>query len=218
MRMFEVKNKRSWLEYYRYYTKERLGPDSILIKCDDDIVYIDPSRFARFLQKRREHPEFIVMFPSIINNGVCAHYQQREGLLPEEALGRFPYDTTCGKLWGDGKLCGRLHDYFADHHREFVEKSAGLDKVIAHPIGDRLSINFFAILSSDLGIFQQIGGDDEMEMSVKMPKLHKRNNGVDMGFVVSHLAFFKQRTTGLDEDAALARYARVADEVLGVLV
>lgn len=210
--LMRVNNKKSWLEYYKYYTKERY-PDAILIKCDDDIAFIDTNQFASFIEKRKNNTSYLLAFPSIINNGVCAYYQQKQGLIPE-TLDIFPYDTTCGKLWKDGKLCQKLHNYFIDHHEQFLTNSKVLP-IKEHPIGDRLSINFFAILSKDFHILQQIGGDDEKELSVRMPLVHKRHNYVDQSFVVSHLAFFKQRATGLKEDVVLKLYAELADEVLG---
>jgi hypothetical protein len=211
MKLFHVRNKRSWLEYYHHYTEDRY-PDSILIKCDDDIVFIDIHEFKQFIERRKQNPEYFLAFPSIINNGVCAHYQQQAHIIPYE-LGYFPYDTECGFLWGDGKVCEKLHTYFIENYNSVIEKTHNLP-IKVHKLGDRISINFFAILSKDFHIFRQIGRDDEKELSMKMPVKHKRNVYVDQSFIVSHLGFFKQRETGLDEPAILEKYAQLAKEYI----
>jgi Farnesoic acid 0-methyl transferase len=209
-KLFNVNNKKSWLEYYRHYSEQRY-PDSVLIKCDDDITFIDTEGFSRFIRHRIDNPEYLLSFPSIVNNGVCAHYQQQAGLLPD-SLGEFPYQTVCGKLWESGALCESLHRHFIGHHREFLEMSAALPEPLkAHKIGDRISINFFAVLSRDFKVLQEIGRDDERELSIRIPLKYRRAVCVDMSFVVSHLAFYQQRTTGLNEDAVIEEYARLAD-------
>ena len=211
IKLMHVDNKRAWTEYYHHYTKERY-PDHIIIKCDDDVVYVDLDRFHGFLEHRRMFPDLLLAFPSIINNGVCANYQQTAGFHPAEAndLGTFPYDTFCGRLWADGRLAERLHDHFIDNLVDYTSRAASMP-VRTIKVGDRISINLFAILSKDLDIFQRIGNDDEHELSVRMPNETGRANYVDMSCFVSHLRFYKQRDTGMNEGRILERYRKVAD-------
>ena len=79
----------------------------------------------------------------------------------------------------------------------------------AHPIGDRFSINFFAILSKDLPLYQQIGFDDEKDLSITMSRVHRRPHYVDMAMTVAHTAFCTQRE-GMDELHLLKEYAQLA--------
>lgn len=206
VKVFNVANKQSWLEYYSHYTPERY-PNHVIIKCDDDVVFIDTETFDAFIERRIQNTDGLLAFPSIINNGVCAYHQQQLGIIPE-TLDTFPYDTLNGKLWENGLLCQRLHEYFLDNTDEWLQKARTMtvDKIL-HPIGDRISINFFAILSQDLHYFQEIGSDDEFELSINLAKKTQRHHYIDTHFTVSHLAFHRQRETGLDEALMLSRYA-----------
>ena len=202
-KLMHVRNKSKWREYYQHYTAARY-PDHVIVKCDDDIVYIDVDGFADFIKRRVADRTSLLAFPSIVNNGVCAHYQQNAGLLGD--LEEMPYDVYYGELLMNGELCGRLHSYFLNDVEGFVAASRGLQSIV-HPIGDRISINFFAVLSEDLGIFQEIGDDDERDITTLVPSAHGRHVYVDMRFVVAHLSFNTQGRTGLDEAGVLRRYA-----------
>jgi hypothetical protein len=209
-------NKWTWIDYYAYYTKDRF-PNHIIIKADDDIVYIDTDGFAQFVQNRINDTTSLLAFPSIINNGVCAYYQQKWELVPL-SVGEFPYDTYQGLLWSKAQLCFNLHKYFINNYKSFVQKSKTYTP-IAHPMGDRISINFFAVLSKDLDIFQDIikyttyDLDDEQHISVTMSKVRHRRHYIDPVLTVSHLSFFKQVENGLDEPKLLDDYMLIAKNI-----
>lgn len=213
VKLYTVHNKGKWLEYYHHYTQKRY-PNHVIIKCDDDIVFIDTKEFDGFVQRRIANKQNMLAFPSIVNNGVCAFNQQKLGLIPKY-VDTFPYDVVCGKLWGDGKLCQRVHEFFTETHETWLSKARSLsNQNIQHPLGDRISINFFAITSDFLHIFQEIGNDDEHELTVTMPKKHSKGHYIDPQLTVAHLGFFKQRETGLDEEEALQKYSVLADKFL----
>ena len=215
IKLFAVKDKANWLEYYKYYTTSRF-PDHIIIKCDDDIVYVDVDAFPKFIKHRLALSNHLLMFANIVNNGVCAFYQQSCGLLPVEAVGTMPFDTTYGKLWADGQLAEQVHNHFLEHEPYWKERSPMLP-IREYPLGHRFSINFFAILSKDLYVFQLIKHDDEAELSYLMPLVTKIPHCVDMSFFVSHLSFYKQRDPPkdsgilpLDEPRLIKQYHSLA--------
>lgn len=212
VKLHEVSNKKIWREYYDYYTPSRF-PDHVIMKVDDDVVYIDVDEFPGFVDRRVKNTEDILVFPSIINNGNCAHYQQQADLVPT-SIAEFPLmQGPGGILWDSGRMCQELHEFFLGDVEGFLRKSKAVE-ISSHkiPIGYRTSINFFAILSKDLGIFQSIGNDDEHELTVRYPNSlsPQRTHSIDMRMVVVHLAFFRQRDTGLDEDAMLRKYSGLA--------
>jgi hypothetical protein len=203
-----VRNKHSWLEYYRHYTQSAY-PAHVIIKCDDDVVFIDVKTFPEFIQRTVEEDTFLLRFPSIINNGVCAHYQQKWGLIPN-TLDTFPYDTCCGKLWASGALCQKLHEYFLDNHETWLETTRALpNKTCKHPLGNRISINFFAVCSKNLNLYQIVGSDDEKDLSITLSRRLKKEHAVDTNFTVSHFAFGSQREK-MDEPMLLEKYTALA--------
>jgi hypothetical protein len=104
----------NWLSFYRYYSSgENLRDEDILIKCDDDIVYLDLESFQHFLTVVRTQssshlpsappslpsaflssplsssPECNLFFPNIVNNDVCAYLQTQSlihNLLPASEI------------------------------------------------------------------------------------------------------------------------------------
>jgi len=205
-KIFKVENKKSWKEYYRHYTTQAY-PDNIIIKCDDDIVFIDAESFERFIRLRCEDQKSLLLFPSIVNNGLCAGYQFERGYMKEE-LGAFPKNVATGKLWANGKLCASLHKNFVDEYERWLGMARKSDEVIEIPLGQRISINFFAILSKNLFAFQMIKSrlNDEGELTMNITKKLGRPNSISMNMTVSHLSFYQQRKTGLNDVEVLEMY------------
>jgi hypothetical protein len=212
-RLMHVNNKRSWREYYAHYTEARY-PNSIVIKCDDDIVFIDPAGFYRFVnQVATNMGDHTLAFPSIINNGVCAHHWQKAGLLPETVFGALPYDTFEGRLWGDGVLCGKLHQYFVENRERLIDEAIDLP-AIRLPSGHRISINFFAIRSEDFAVLNTCDADDEHHLTVVLTRSGERKHLIVQSAVVAHLGFYRQRQTGLDEASCIRTYRELANRML----
>lgn len=212
-RLFPVRNKGSWGEYYQHYTSQ-LYPDHIVIKSDDDIVFIDVDSFGAFLDRRARDGDSILLFPSIVNNGVCAAAQQEMGHF-DGVGGGFGGERAMGGLWGDGRMCESLHRVFVENFDEWVARARASGAVHPVPKGERVSINFFAILSKDLYVYQMIGHDDERDITTEVTRRLGRGHSISMGTTVAHLAFYRQRETGLDERRVLGMYRRLAKRVLG---
>lgn len=213
VKLFHPDKSAGWRDYYKHYTQQAY-PNHVIVKCDDDILYIDVEGFKGFIERRLENKDNLLAFGSIVNNGVCAHIQQLDGLIPD-TISHFPYDICCGLLWENGVLAQRLHEYFIANHKSWISRTRELiPGRFIQPIGHRISINFFAILSKDLDIYQQIGYDDELDLSINMPHHHNRHNYVDKGFTVAHLSFYKQRETQLDEPYLQKKYKELAKTIL----
>lgn len=200
-----VKSKHTWQDYYTHYTSERY-PNHVIVKCDDDIVFMDIEEFNKFIMRTNNDTVHAIRFASIVNNGVCAYYQQKMGLIPYD-ITTFPYDTFRGKLWDNGLICQHLHEYFTNNATKWIEKSRAFpDDTISHFCGHRVSINFFAIPSRSLYLFQHIRADDEKELTIDLTQAFNIRYSIDTRFTVAHLAFFRQRETGLDEEMILQKY------------
>jgi len=192
-----VYNKENYLEpnamfytaAYQYYAAiAQLYANDIILKCDDDIVYLDLSRLGEYIFFRRQRPEFFLVSANVINNGVCAFYQQSLGSIPTE-LGEFelPSGGFCGSLWNSGAKAERLHDFFLHNPRAF-----GASDIEVIPWNHRLSINFVALLGKDLSHIPDVMHDDEHDLCYGVRKRAKKQNCIYAGFVVSHLSFWKQ--------------------------
>jgi hypothetical protein len=131
-------NRKYWLDYYEYYAEYAIQhPKDIIIKCDDDIVFIDLIRWKEYIHYLRTFQEeendsnnndnnddnngiHGLLFPNIINNGVAAYYQQKIfGILPNRTNHHHHDDlstctTSSEELCNEefempiGGLCGSL--------------------------------------------------------------------------------------------------------------
>jgi hypothetical protein len=209
-KIMEVKDKKQWAEYYKHYADNKgslYQDDDVIIKLDDDIVYIDVGAFPEFIMRRRRERDCLFAFPSIINNGVCAYYQDLYGFTsgffePNE----LPYDTFYGRVVTDGKLAMRLHTMFCKHDRELTARARSLPQpIVVHKLADRISINFFAVLGKDLHVFHDITDDDEHQATVEVTKNHRRQHYIDMSMFVCH-AMFGSQTGAMSQDDVVSMY------------
>ena len=110
---------------------------------DDDLVYLDLNNLKSFIEFRRNNPEFFLVSANVVNNGVCAYYQQNYGAI-DKSLMDFPYDSFRGKLWESGALAEKLHRYYIHNMDRFQYPG-----FIRLPLGDRLSINCVSWIGRD---------------------------------------------------------------------
>lgn len=192
--------------YYRHYRRGTHG-DAVILKMDDDVVYVDLDRLAELIVFRRAHPEFFLVSANLVNNGVCAFFQQQRGVVPRTVM-ELPYPPRgyCGTLWERADLAEHLHDYFLAMPQRFVVP--GIDEA-----PDRLSINCVAYLGADLDYLTDIGNDDEEALSVTIPQQLRRKNVIYQPAVAAHLSFYSQEPA-MDVPRLLSRYAALADTVL----
>lgn len=65
-----------WPMFYYYYG-QNINDDDILIKCDDDVVYIDVDNFHTYIESVKEDKFY---YPNIVNNDVCGCLQTLYGV------------------------------------------------------------------------------------------------------------------------------------------
>lgn len=201
--------EKSWKNYYNYYDKPEFEND-IIIKCDDDIVFMDLIRLPKFIEFVKEN-DYDLVFANTINNGVSAYYQQSKyNLIPKELMElEFPSGWG-GSLWESGKKAETLHNYFIENYKSFIEKEH--NDVI--PITSRFSINFFAYKGKKWHKIKDCHVDDEYNLSVDYVNNRGFQNVFYSDFYVSHLSFFKQVETGINLNDLLIKYETLAKDIL----
>lgn len=217
IKLMHVDNKCNFNGYYKFYSSAYQGLDVIIVKCDDDIVYIDVDAMPAFLAFRDTHRDHFICLPEIINNGLCAHYMQRQdhvGLcIPPCCPHTFEQrDGGFESLVSDASKALWLHEWFLDRER-------GRSRVGHILLGhrQRISINMFAMMSKDLHLLGEPGVtiDDEAYLSTSLPARLDRCNSVFTGLTVSHFGFSPQRRNGLIgtvENRLLERYDTLASQ------
>jgi hypothetical protein len=201
-----------YFQAYQYYAR-RLSDfaDALFLKCDDDIVYVDLDRLAGFIDHRRKNPHYFVTSANVVNNGVCAYFQQASGALPT-SLGHFerPPGGFGGTLWTDPDKANKLHDFFLAAPKKELPLPA---KVVDWQ--ERQSINFIAWLGRDLQHMALAKGDDEKMLTVDLPAFLGRPTCIYSDFTVSHLSFGPQEQ-GVDVNRLITAYDALMREKLAV--
>lgn len=198
---------------YDYYAKRLASfQDSIFLKCDDDIVYLDIDKLGDFVEFRRTNPKYFMVSANVVNNGVCAHLQQAAGSIPE-SVGHFelPPGGFGGSLWLSGERATQLHDFYLQARDKRLPLP---EKVVDWT--ERLSINFIAWLGRDLVHMALPKCDDEGALTIALPELLNRPTAIYSDFMVSHLSFGPQEN-GLDVERLIAGYDALMRDALGMI-
>jgi len=211
--LMDTCNKKSWKDYYTYYNNAD-NQDDIIIKCDDDIVFIDLNKLPEFIEFTRVN-DYDLIFANTINNGVAAYFQQNKfKLIPKELMTlEYPKEGKEGTLWESGEKAELLHNYFIDNYMKFLEYDYEDELFL---IKTRFSINFFAYKGSKWGRIADCYMDDERNLTVdyvKDPEL-AFTNILYSDFYVAHLSFYKQIETGINIDNLIDKYDKLAKKFL----
>lgn len=189
--------EKSWKNYYTYYNDKKFEND-IIMKCDDDIVFIDIYKLPKYIDFIRNN-DYDLVFANTINNGVSAYFQQNKyNLIPKEILDlEYPNGGLCGSLWESGKNAEILHIYFLTNYKKFLDYNYNNETI---PIETRYSINFFGYKGKNWHKIKDcyIGDDDEYNLTVDYVLKRQFKNIFYSDFYVSHLSFFKQIETGIN--------------------
>jgi hypothetical protein len=169
---------------YMSYTPATYGPDTVFVKFDDDIVFIDLDAFEGFIAFRRSRPEIYLLSANVVNNIVCASIQNHLG---------FFADVPIDDLHTSGQQATAMHRAF------LAGETPKTDRVVVYDPNVVLNINFVAWLGADLPsvcLCESLRtGRDEQALASMFPKLFRRSVAVYGPCVVSHLSFFTQDPT-----------------------
>jgi len=203
-----------WYEYYRFYHDHPLRPRDVLIKADDDIVFIDTSRFAGFVRTIRHFRRTYLWSANIINNGMSAAFQELDGVLDgglvvpgEERVGTntskmIDIEPSCpNQLYSclsmNGTRGDALHQSFLEAPANFTTPVRGKELRL---MKGRCSINFIAWLGENFPRTlthlhnnphgDAVGGNDEVALTLGVAEIEQ--NVVYMPLVVAHGSFGTQ--------------------------
>ncbi|WP_019928519.1 hypothetical protein [Nocardia sp. BMG111209] len=181
--------------------------DTVFLKCDDDIVYLQLETLEDFIRFRIRHPQYFLVTANVINNNICAHYQQQNGAVPRSLMElELPPGGFGGSLWESAAAASTLHHHFLDNRHLF-------EQLPATPIEwpGRLGMHFVAWMGTDLSYMSADTVDDERALSVRIPTYLQRGHCIYPRFLASHLSSGKQ-AGALDEHPILRRYRQLALE------
>ncbi len=198
-----------------FYREEYRQPGTIVIKLDDDIVWMGPNAIRNLLEFRLENPEYFLVFANVWNNQLCDHLHQRMGLLPGEPA----VNWSCfGNVWQSGELAEWVHRNLL----EALKAGATEDDLVTFYSWqlrpeERCSINFVCWFGEDLAALSPDGldgplgdGDDEQYLSCEAPQKLGKKNVICGSALAAHYSFFPQKAH-IDQTDVLAQWARLGE-------
>jgi len=207
--------ERSWRNYYEYYTNEEYE-NSTILKCDDDIVFIDLKKLPEFIEFVKKN-EYDLVSANVINNGVAAYFQQNVlpgNLIPKELMDlEYPQPNGFeGSLWRSGKKAEALHNHFISNPEKFIDGKNEENFWIK----TRFSINFFGYKGKDWYRIHDSHGDDEHKLTVEFVRDRGFKNVLYTNFYVSHLNFGQQLSDGMNTDDLIQKYHGLYDKMVSI--
>jgi hypothetical protein len=172
------------------FFKNCMDANTIYVRFDDDIVYIDNiDAFSNFLRFRKEHPEHLLVFGNIINNAICTHLHQRHGILSLDG-GISGYKCTDDIGWWASPLSPKIHSETLSIN-DFSMFYMPNWKLFYN---ERVSINVISWLGSEFASFNGvIDSDEENYLACELPKIRNKPSIIFGNFVCVHYAFAPQR-------------------------
>jgi hypothetical protein len=194
-------NNRNIYKFFKY----ACDPETVYVRLDDDIVYVEPGFFDKIYHFRITNPEPFLVYGNIINNAIISHIHQRNGLFKYNKLGGYKCMDDVG--WKDPLYAETVHRAFLqdlkDGNISKWHKSFGSWTCFDY---ERVSINCIAWLGKTFKEFEgDVGVDEEAWLSVDKPKMMNKPNVILGDAIVAHFSFFTQRSH-LDNTDILQKY------------
>ena len=184
------------------YSRLAMDADTVYVRLDDDVVWLEPGFFETLLAFRFAHPEYFLVMPLVVNNALGSYLLQTFGKL---AVSR-PFTTTClCKVgWRDPDVAFQLHRLFLD-----LARRGETNRLHCGPVEialNRFSINCIVWFGRDMALAGGVRGtDEEEELSSSMAVRLGRRNCFQTDAVAAHFAFYSQREE-LDRAGILEEY------------
>jgi hypothetical protein len=212
---------------WQYY-RDCIDEDTIYVRLDDDICFIDEGALARLVKHRIFNPGPFIIYGNIVNNAVCSYHHQQKGTIPL-AWGAVRPDCMDERGWKDPTFARRVHELFLeDVKRKEVEKWK-IDDVTL-PQFDRFSVNVICWFGRDFRHIDELKYQDltgvkvfdsargvtasdlfeEPMLASILPARLNRPNQICGQAIFCHFAYYIQRFYLENATSLLERYQRLA--------
>lgn len=201
-------------KFFKYAT----DVNSVYIRLDDDIVFLEPNFFNNFFKFRIDNPEPFAIFGNIINNAVVSHLHQRNKVLNIDYEGIVWYNCFDPVGTRDHIFCEHIHNRFIkDVKDKDIDKwKSSFNVWRLYPPNERVSVNCLSWNGKsfhDLGDFihREDHIDEEQWLSVEAPKQVNSYNLIFSGAIASHYAFCTQRELLDSNTDILKKYQELSE-------
>jgi len=203
------KEKTDWSPFYKIISSTSKDND-IIIKCDDDILFIDIYQLKNAIIDRYNDKESFLIHSNCINNGVCAYYQSELFPNVKDKLKIYPKGGILGILFEKPEIATALHMQFTN---DLILSFNNINNYILDDnyINTRISINFILLNGIDAKYLSNVSYNDEYELSSLIPERLCRYNKIFGSLITSHLSYSFQDKIILKNNNVINNYTKLRD-------
>jgi len=177
---------------FTHFYKHCCESNTIYIKIDDDICWIDDYCIKNLIQCRKEYIEPLLIIANTINHPICSHLHQRFNILPID-FGIVKYDPYDNYGWMSGEFAKFVHEYFLNNLKNNNTKNYYFSNWFNWE-NIRTSINMISWWGSTMkNVYDLMGNNDEQSLSVDIPNAINTSTIIAGNALAVHFAYFTQR-------------------------
>lgn len=206
----------------KFYYEGYCEPNTVYLRIDDDICYMDPEGLEKFIEYRIANPQYFLVYPIIINNCAMSYKLQQNKIIPptNPMIGGWKPEMgypECYKGgvhpldpvgWGNPQLAYIIQSELI-HGNENKFKCGNWE----WSQREHCCINFISWLGEAMkDHHDKVEYDEEIYLTQKVPAELNKYNGVYGGYVVGHYSFYVQKSY-LDKTDLLEKYRARAEEL-----
>lgn len=190
-----------------YFYREMTDPETVLVRLDDDIIYVHEDAVDRLVTHRLQAETGVASFPVMWNNSIVSWFAQQAGVIPAAGTTNdldkgYVWPKVGGPYcmdpvgWADGRFGVALHHLLLSWIEADAPDMAFLYQDYQLPIGMQFSVSTFASLGSMYAKLATPGvlvpDEEESWHTVHEPRKLGQPNVIVGNALVSHYTFFPQ--------------------------
>lgn len=174
-----------------HFFKNTVDPNTIYLRIDDDIVWAEKDFFKKIYKFRLENPQYFLVYGNIVNNAVCDHFCQKNGVYEPEP--HYGFNCTDDNGWNNATLAETKHRKLIENIKNNQLERYRFPLVVLENY-ERVSINCICWFGSEFAKFDGIlGGYEETWLSTDKPREIGVPNCIFGDALCSHFSFYTQR-------------------------
>ena len=183
-------NQYDWSPFYKTISTKKFYKNTIIIKCDDDILFIDILGLKKAIYDRKKDLKSFLIHTNCINNNICSYYHKTIFNDIKNELNIFPKGGILGPTFKNPFLAYNMHNSFTNDL--ILNNDVTKYYIPSFYLNHRISINFILINGEDCKYFKNTSYDDEYEISSYYPEKLNRPNKVFGYCICSHFSYSLQ--------------------------
>jgi hypothetical protein len=172
---------------------ESVDENTVYVRFDDDIVFIEKSEFENFIKFRIKNPQYFLVYANIVNNNFCTFIHQMIGAvgvgehLELRELPLVDYKSFNQVIQSPNYTLRSFFDFIVSLNSGDLSNFK-FNKWIFQNY-ERCSINCISWLGSEFAKFDKVGLDEEPWLTSYKPRERSMKNCVYGNFLVVHYSY-----------------------------